>query len=209
MEFDLKDLKFDIFEMSDKEYIAKYIKKNCIMHGEPYFLGKLPGTRYSSQYYLSMGLYNTEFMKKVAVQFHDIIKQNVGHFDFQITGREWSSIPLLSAIPMFLDIKYDIKINSFMIKRERKTYGMHNIIEGMPNDLPVLIVDDICNSTDSFKFCHNVITQTGLQSLPFIFAVLNKYTEKQGPDYIKEDRHLKNKIKPLSIVTGDDINNVK
>lgn len=204
----MNTLEFTVDEISDKEYIAKYISCNCIKKGDPYFFGKLPGTRYSVQYYIANGLYNIEFNKKVSNEFYRIISKEIGHFNFQIAGREWSSIPLLSFLPMYMNLKYNININSFMIKKERKTYGTHNFIEGIPNNLPVLLVDDLCNSTNSFKFCYDIIKNEGLNVLPFIFAILNKYYKNTSENAMSEDRYLKNKIKPLTILTGDDVYNV-
>lgn len=208
MEFNYKDLDFDIFNIPNKEYLATYIAKNCLKYADPYFFGKLPGTRYKMQYYMANALYNTEFLKKVSEEFYTLINDNIGHFNFQITGREWSSIPLLTSIPILLEKEYNIRINSFLIRKQRKTYGAHNFIEGTPNELPTLIVDDLCNSTDSFIFCYNVLKYENIQCLPFIFAVLNKYKKNVSENYDKEDKYLKNNIKPLTILTGDDIDNV-
>lgn len=204
----MNKLEFMIDEMSDKDYIASYISKNCIKKGDRYFFGKLPGTRYTYQYYLSNGLYNVEFNKKICKEFYRIISTEINNFDFQIAGREWSSIPLLSFIPMYMNLEHNININSFMIKSERKSYGTHNFIEGIPNNLPVLIVDDLCNSTNSFKFCYDIIKNEGLDIMPYIFAILNKYGKNTNKNALIEDRYLKNKIKPLTILTGDDIYNV-
>jgi len=190
----------------EKKYITKYIEQHCILYPETHFFGKLSGTRYKAQYYLARALYNPEIMEKIVDIFYEIINENIGSFDFQITGRAWSSIPLLTAIPLLLRHKYNININSFMIKRERKTYGMHNYIEGIPNELPVMIVDDICNSTDSFRFCHQVLLSENLITFPYFFAVLNEYKKDIVPKALEEDRYLRNGYKPLTILNGDDIN---
>jgi orotate phosphoribosyltransferase len=197
-----------------KEYIARYIRKNCLLHppkGE-FFFGKLPGARYSGQYYLSNILYNREMMWEISKEFVKLVKEHIGHFEFQLTGREWSSIPLLSGLPLAVEVLEGERINSFMIKRNRKTYGIHNYVEGIPNDLPVLIVDDVCNSTDSFVHCHKIVTsdEMNLQSLPFIFSVLNKYSyakmEPEDREY-RTDRYLGQNFRALSIVDRDDIIN--
>ena len=170
--------------IKDKEFIRDYIKNLCIYKpSEPYMYGKMVGTRYGRQYYLANGTYNVEFLNCVCRQFYKIIDEEVGHFNFQI-----------------------IRINSFMIKRERKTYGRNNYIEGLVNKLPVLIIDDVCNSTNGFLHCYNVITKTEkLESLPYIFAILNKYTTDISVNSFVEDRYLKRGIKPLSIVNGNDM----
>jgi len=191
----------------NKKFLTAYIKNKCIERPDGYMFGKLPGARYSSQYYLANGLYNQVFLEKVCDCFYYLINENIGNWNFQLTGREWSSIPLLSSIPLILKLKYDIEINSFMIKRERKKYGKHNFIEGIPNDLPVMIVDDLSNSTNSFLHCHNVCTKIeNFEVLDVIFSVLNKYYLGLDieEDEINFDRYLKTH-KIISIMTGDDL----
>lgn len=203
MELKMQDLEFDV-KPSYKDYIANYIAKHCLVQADPTFFGKIPGTRYQSQFYMARALYNKEFMSFAADEFYKIIKENVGDFDFQLAGRDWSSIPILSAFPILLE-KYNVHLNSFLIRSNIKTYGLHNYIEGIPNDKPVLIVDDVCNSSNSFQHCHKVLEFENLPTLPFIFAIVNKYRKDTYQNAMMEDRYLRNNIKPLSIVTGDDI----
>lgn len=194
----------------NKQIICENIVKNCLITPKQLMFGKLPGTRYASQFYLSNCLYDSKFLNLVVHEFHDLVKKEIGNFDFQLTGREWSSIPLLVGLPLLLKQHYNIEINSFMIKRERKKYGLHNYIEGKPNDLPILIIDDVCNSTNSFKFCYDVLlAEEKYKILPYIFAVLNKYGKNSAENALTEDRYLKAKFKPLFIVSGDDINAIR
>lgn len=196
--------------MNNKQYIADYIANFCMIYPQNgLVLGRLPGTRYVGQYYLGNALYNAQFLQAGSDEFYDIILKNVGHFNFQLVGREWSAIPLLVSLPLILKQTHDIHINSFMIKRKRKTYGLHNYIEGMPNNLPCLIVDDLCNSTDSFRFCRDVLTTENKQVLPYVFAVLNKFGLDQGAKWDKEDRYLKSGFTPLTIVNSDDVHAAK
>lgn len=190
-----------------KRSLARYVKRECLYHPEKdYFLGKLPGARYKQQYYLSNLLYNQDMLQSVVWSFADIVEREIGTWEFQITGREWSAIPLLISIPLLLQYR-GINLNSFMIKRKRKTYGRHNVIEGLPNKLPVLIVDDLCNSTDSFRHCRDVCEseEHKLQVLPYIFAVVNKYSQERDGEAIGFDRYLGADYKALSILTGDDV----
>lgn len=205
MELKMQDLELEV-EPSYKEYIATYIAQNCLVKADPTFFGKLPGTRYDSQFYMARALYNKEFMAAAADEFYKIIKENVGDFDFQLAGRDWSSIPILTAFPILLE-KYNIQINSFLIRSKIKTYGLHNYIEGIPNNKPVLVVDDVCNSSNSFQYCHKVLEFEKRITIPFIFAIVNKYRKDTTPNAMMVDRCLGNNIKPLSIVTGDDIDN--
>lgn len=206
MELDTEDLGITKHEISDKDFIATYIGINCLDKPETPYFGKLPGTRYSSQYYLSKALYNSEFLSRVSREFERLVLQEIGHFNFQLSGREWSSIPLLTSIPLHMMSK-GIKLNSFMIRRDRKTYGKHNYIEGFTNDLPVLMVDDLCNSTDTFRYQNKILKYEGLTPLPYLFAVLNKYRKMTTPKAFVEDRYCPSS-KPITIVNGDDIDNV-
>lgn len=197
--FDLEE-----YKMPNKQYISKIISEQCIEYADDYFFGKLPGDRYSSQFYLSRALYNMDFLNCVADEFYKIIEKEIGNFEFQIAGQEFSSIPLLISIPILLEKKYDIKLNSFMIKNERKTYGIHNYIEGNVVNLPVLIIGELCNSTNTFLHCYKVLKYYDFDMLPYIFAVLNKYGSKV-PNWNYEDKYLKRNFKPLTILNRDDL----
>ena len=206
MEFDMESMGLVKQEISDKEFIASYIGVNCLEYPEEPYFGKLPGTRYSSQYYLSKALYNSDFLLRVSREFERLILQEIKHFNFQLSGREWSSIPLLVSIPLHLKSRgHDV--NSFLIRKERKKYGKHNIIEGNVNDLPVLMVDDLCNSSDSFRHQYKILKYEGLKPLPYLFAVLNKYKKMTTAKAFVEDRYCPF-AKPITIVNGDDIDNV-
>lgn len=193
---------------NNKNKIIDFIKKNCIKKPkkDEYFFGKLPGARYKGQFYLASLLYDAEMQLAITEEFIKIIDTNIGNWNFQITGREWSSIPLLIFLPIQVQIIAKHNLNSFMIKRERKTYGIHNYIEGKPNKLPVLIVDDLFNSTDSFYHSSKVLKskEVNLEILPYIFAILNKYSyDEKNAEYF--DKYLGREYKGLSILTRDDL----
>jgi orotate phosphoribosyltransferase len=185
---------------NDVKYIREIIVNKCIItpsHG--IMFGKLPGARYQHQYYLANGLYDQEFLHAVAREFYRIVSDRIGHFNFQITGREWSACPLITGLPIILKHLYGIELNSFLIKRKRKTYGTNNIIEGIPNQLPVLIVDDLCNSTNSFYHCSRVLKHSKIPQLEYIFAVVNKQSEE-----VVTDKYLNDKT-ALFIISGDQL----
>lgn len=194
--------------MNSRELIADYVAKYCIQRLPPdseFMLGKLPGTRYSRQYYLSSLLYDQRMMQEVTEEFHRLVVHNLRTFDFQLAGREWSSIPLLTTLPAMMYNTYNIRLNSFMIKRERKTYGTHSFIEGRPTKQKVLLVDDVCNSTNAFWHCDRVVRQElGLETVPHIFAVVNKFRPSKGHPY-QFDRYLFSH-QTMTIITGDEVN---
>lgn len=192
--------------MNEDQYlIAKYIKDYCLESPkEGFYLGKLPGARYKSQYYLSRLLYNTELMDKVCGEFVRLVKEKIGNFDFQICGREWSAIPLIVHVSRYL-YNEGILVNSFMVKRKMKSYGNHSFIEGIPNEKPCLIMDDVCNSTNSFIHIERILRNKNIETVPFIFAVLDKFRYEGDVPEIRYDRYLGSSHETISILTGDDI----
>lgn len=189
--------------MNDSKLVlANKIFNDCIARVDlsNRLFGKGPGDRYTWQYYLSRILYSPEYRFLIGEQFIKLIDDNVGHWDFQLAGREWSSIPLLIGLQDTLMYHKEITINSFLIKRERKNYGLHNFIEGQPNGLPILLVDDLCNSTNSFVHCATIVDKhLNLELLPYIFSVVNKTTQPY-------DKYLGDKFKALYILDHEEIN---
>lgn len=198
--------------MNLKENISNYIFNHCLEESPPaqFMYGKRPGDRYKYQYYLSRLLYNSNYRFLIAKEFIRLVEQEIGHWNFQIAGREWSAIPLITSLQDNLIFQREIYLNAFMIKSERKKYGIHNYHEGIANKLPVLIVDDLCNSTNSFVHCHNVCKYIiGIETLPFIFAVLNKFNPTLYEDKMDHDKYLGKSHKALYIVDGGDINEAR
>jgi outer membrane protein assembly factor BamB/orotate phosphoribosyltransferase len=72
------------------------------------------------------------------------------YLPFQIGGIEVAAIPLISAILM-KSVSRGAPITGFIIRKERKLYGLGNLIEGPVTDLPIVIVDDLMNSGQSFE----------------------------------------------------------
>ena len=157
------------------DYMNKHVKKTT--PNDNRLLGIGPGDRYGWQMYLGNALYNHKVLELITYLFLQEVHENVGHYNFQLAGREWSACPLLSAIPVAAKFIVGADINSFMVKKERKTYGMRQFTEGVPQkNVPVMIIDDALNSTISFDHCRKVIEhELKLTVLPFIFAPFNKY----------------------------------
>lgn len=177
-----------------KQYLLKKIQEDCIERGQ--FLGKRPGDRYSWQLYMSRLLYSSTELEIIAQSFFELFQDRP--YDFQVAGREWSAIPLLTAFSLRGGF------NSFMIRKQRKNYGIHNFVEGKPNGLPVLIVDDLCNSTDSFAHCKRVIEkELQLPLYPNIFAVVNK--KRKDEDGWQYDKYLGSEFTAKTIFTLDEI----
>lgn len=189
-------------DQHSKNVVAEYIAQKCLylphtgtMHG------KGPGVRYSSQFYLARALYDPVILQLICENFMDEVYKIYPDNKFQIAGREWSSIPLLTAIPMYYKMNDDIDINAFMVRKERKTYGKNNIIEGSYNNYPVIAVDDLCNSTNSFLHTRRICDTLHIPVSDYIYAVLNKATKEEQTGFDNIDTYAKT----LYMVDLDDI----
>ena len=190
------------FEIEDYEYeahqdvIADVIKKKCIYVPQGRMFGKAPGTRYVSQFYLSNLVMHPGMIFRIMECFQYLLKRNgIPHKEVQFCGREWSSYPLLGALNYHFPMT-----NTFMIRRERKNYGKHNLIEGtIINGKPCVIVDDLCNSTNAFDHCSKVLISLGVPVHDSILVVMNKKNRTE-PDFLW-DKYSQQKA--LSIVSRD------
>lgn len=180
-------------------WVRDYIDNHCIIRGAN-LPGKKPGTKYSWMFYLRRGLFNHEFLSAVSQMFCIKIQEEVKHFNFQLAGLETASTPMLAGIPLVARV-YGLDLNAFSVRAERKTYGLKNWFEGLPNEKPVLMVDDLCNSAISMRRCYDLLTQHNIPVLDYAFVIVNK-TEKQFNN--NTDKYLPNHIKMISLFNLDD-----
>ena len=187
--------------MTDTDMVAKFIAENCrYVPKLKYMHGKSPGTRYTGQFYLAELMYDPGMLDMVCKNFHEQIEKIYPDMKFQIAGREWSAIPLITILPYYF-MQKKIEINSFMVRRKRKNYGKNNVIEGRANGYPVVAVDDLCNSTDSFMDVRMVCRAEDIPVSDYIYAVLNKYGKDDQTGRDRADPEAKT----LYMVDRDDI----
>jgi orotate phosphoribosyltransferase len=197
---------------NSKQLLINYLNKYCVKKSPPdnQLFGIAPGDRYSWHMYLGNALYNSKVLEVITYMFLQEVHEKIGHYNFQLAGREWSACPLLAGLPLATRMITDVDLSSFMIKRERKGYGMRQFTEGVPQkNLPVLIIDDAFNATDSFVHCRRVCTEElGLEILPFIFAPFNK--QKTGDGKSKEYDHLLGRnYRGMWCVTLEEVQNAQ
>ncbi len=182
-----------------------YIEKNCLIKNRV-MPGKLPGTTYTWIFYLRNGLFNHEFLSAVSQMFIQKVKHEIGHFDFQISGLETGSTPLLAGIPLIGRV-FDLNINSFSIRKEQKTYGLLNWIEGMPNEKPVMLIDDLCNSSMSMKKSYDILQEEKIPVFNYAFSIINKVNKNIHKETrVKSDMYLPEDIKMIYLFDLDDFN---
>lgn len=74
--------------------------------------------------------------------FWDLFKEC---YPFQVGGQETAAIPLIAAI-MLKGQQVGKPVNGFIIRKNRKPYGLQKKIEGVLNDSKIILVDDLVNS---------------------------------------------------------------
>jgi len=96
---------------------------------------------------------------------------------FQLCGMEAAGIPLLTALLLCAPRERGA-VNGFIVRKERKTTGLGNAIEGMVTDDPILFVDDIINSAASAEKARVILASIG-KRINEVFAVID-YGSRKG-----------------------------
>ncbi len=89
-------------------------------------------------------------------------------------GLEVGSVPLTSAIQLH-GLKRGLHVNGFVVRKERKHYGLNKTYEGELTDDPIVIVDDLLNSGGTVEKVRAVLAQAG-RSIRDLFVVINYET---------------------------------
>jgi len=188
-----------------KQWVHAYIDKECIVRNTR-MPGKRPGTINTWMFYLRRGLFNHRFNSAVAQLFYYTVNERIGHSEFQLTGLETAATPMLASFPLVGCI-YGYDINAFVVRKNRKEYGLKNIIEGIPNDKPAMIIDDLCNSSASMASCYKVLLAESVSILPYAFCLVNKVNPGiHNPNREKHDMYLPKDIEVLSLFNMTDFN---
>lgn len=172
---------------SNQKEIAAYIADKCKWSPQREFLGKMPGDRYRSQYYLAALTHNGPMMTKVCAEFEIVLHDaNIDINEIQFAGKHWSSLPILGAL------SYYFQVNTFSLRGERKRYGKHNVIEGIVEKKQVVLVDDLANSSNSFRYCQNYLRKHGIPVNDKCLCILNK--KRQDEDGFLWDKFSEQEV---------------
>ena len=186
-----------------KEWVHNYIDTKCIVRNQE-MPGKAPGSTYTWMFYLRNGLFNHQFLINISQMFIYHMERLDPKFNFQLTGLETAATPMLAAIPMVASVM-GIDINAFVVRKDRKTYGLLNVIEGIPNNKLAVIIDDLCNSSRSMAQCLNTLTVEDIPVANVAFAIVNKSNEEVHDNFrMIGDMYLPKEIKVISLFTLDD-----
>ncbi|MEN3346369.1 MAG: hypothetical protein V7632_4 [Bradyrhizobium sp.] len=105
-------------------------------------------------------------------------------YPFQVGGLEVGSVPLTSAIQLH-GLKRGLHVNGFVVRKERKHYGLNKTYEGELTDDPIVVVDDLLNSGGTVEKVRAVLAQAG-RSVRDLFVVIN-YETAAGDRWIERN----------------------
>ena len=118
---------------------------------------------------------------------------------FQIGGMEVAAVPLVTALLMRAEQR-GLKTNGFIIRKERKRSGLGKLIEGVVNDDPIFLVDDIMNSGASLEKARVALEQID-KKVDHVFVVLN-YESQKAKQWINSHKiklHYLSNLDPFDV----------
>ncbi len=115
---------------------------------------------------------------------------------FQVCGLESASIALISAV-VLESHKRGLDINGFFMRKGKKKHDLHNDIEGVPNGLPVIVLDDILNTGSTLKKQIEILKREKIE-------ISNSFSILRYRDLTFYDFALNENIKILSIFELND-----
>lgn len=149
--------------------------------------------------FLRRGTFDPEFLTAISIMFlYHAERQIDPDYNFQIVGLETGATPIVTGISLIAKLYLEVDINAFVVRKDVKEYGSVTDIEGLLNDKPVLILDDLCNTAFSMRRCYDVVKSYDLPVLPKVFSIVNVHDKLEYlPDhdmislYTLEDFDLK------------------
>lgn len=165
------------FDPAKRAFLADLIRKKALLTQDDQTLisqggGKLEWLLDMRRIFLDAGA-----LDAISDLFWDHYKKKG---QIQVAGMEVAAVPLVTALIMKARIR-GIPTNGLLIRKERKTTGTGQSIEGIPNGDPVVLVDDLINSGASLEKARLTLAQENL-SVREIFVVID-YEAQQGREW--------------------------
>lgn len=163
--------------IKNRECIIKFIKESCLKTADDNIFSR-NGTRLEWLIDLRPLLLKGDFLKFVNCVFE---KENLNRENLQIAGMETAGLPILSA----LSILQNDKNNMLLVRKERKSSGCGNLIEGVSNGSDVIFVDDIFNSGSSAESARAYLETIGIK-IRKIFTIID-YESAAGAEWLSKN----------------------
>jgi orotate phosphoribosyltransferase len=98
-----------------------------------------------------------------------------------------------------------VDLNAFVVRKSRKEYGLLNMVEGIPNNMMAVMIDDLCNSSRSMAQCLHVLEAENIPVANVAFTIINKSNkEVHEESRLITDMYLPPEIRVISLFTLDD-----
>ena len=151
-----------------------YIDRHCIFRSpnSSQLLVSKDGGLNAWQFYLPVATLNQGFALTISHLFWDEFRERFERQPFQLCGCEAGGVWLVSQL-MLSAHAAGFFVNAFMAKKEAKSYGLKNWLEGVAlPDLPVLLVDDVVASGKTLTTHADRLASFGLKLYPQAFAIV-------------------------------------
>jgi orotate phosphoribosyltransferase len=131
------------------------------------------------------------------------VVEEIGHFDFQLSGLETASTPMIVGMPIYAQA-FGINLSGFSIRKEQKTYAMKNWLEGGATEQPVMLLDDLSNSGNSLRKAYDILEWHSMETFTTAFTLVNKINHNVHKSNRDKDFMLPDNIKIMSLFNLDD-----
>lgn len=160
-----------------REQLRNFINERCIKRvprTSKEMLSIVPGQHFIWQFYLREAVLVPAHLDFIAHQFWTMYAPRYRRRPFQLTGVEQASVPIVTAL-LLAGAARGFPITAFTIRKDYKTHGIGNIIEGRPTNLPVVFIDDLTSPMhNTFWHAARVINRAGLKFYPYAFVLVRK-----------------------------------
>lgn len=156
------------------EWCRAFIDHHCIFRspkGSRLLTGPA-GDLNSWQYYIQVATLNQGFGYRIGLLFWDRFGPAFEREPFQICGCDTGGVPLICALQS-VAYRAGIRVNVLSVKQQQKAFGLKNWFEGVVENLPVMLVDDIVASGRSMTAGMKQLAQAGLMLHPEAFSILS------------------------------------
>lgn len=171
------------------DILKKYIKSNCFNRSTTM---KPLVNKQGGSYSWLFDLRNLSLDSKMLSIYTNIFWQRMQkHLPFQLAAVELAGIPLMAALLHDAQSR-GIDINGLIVRTKRKKYGMQKLVEGTIKDLPVVVIDDSCNTASAISKAAISLQEVGLV-VKHAFTIID-FDSQRGVEWASS-----NKIKMHSV----------
>jgi orotate phosphoribosyltransferase len=136
---------------------------------------------YGWQFYLRRVLLDPHCLQLICEDFWNRFEQPFDLEPFQLAGVESAAVPLITAL-VIDGARRGLDLSAFTIRKNRKTYGLRNLIEGSPSGRPILFVDDLTSPQhNAFWHAIHAISQSGLKLNGHGYVLVRKQNAEACP----------------------------